>query len=126
MQQHYFRNWFLLIILLLTSSLVNAQMTLVGQVRTRTELRNGVGNLAPLNAQSVVFTSQRTRLTFGYKWDRVLFGTSIQDVRVWGQDASTINAADGNRLMVHEAWANMTLGNSADTTINFRPFKTCR
>lgn len=100
-----------------------AQMSLVGQVRTRTELRNGVGNLAPKDAPNAFFTSQRTRLTFGYKWDRVQFQTAIQDVRVWGQDAATINSVDGNRLMVHEAWAEITLANSADTTINFRPIQ---
>ena len=120
MTRYHFRCWLPLLVLVSTPGLLMAQMTLVGQLRTRTELRNGVGNLAPLNAPSAVFTSQRTRLTFGYKWDRMLFGTSIQDVRVWGQDASTINAADGNRLMVHEAWADITLANSADTTVNFR------
>jgi len=100
-----------------------AQMSLTGQVRTRTELRNGVGNLAPTDAPAAFFTSQRTRLIFGYKWDRVQFQTSIQDVRVWGQDAATINTVDGNRLMVHEAWADITLANSADTTIKFKPIQ---
>ncbi|GAB2598958.1 alginate export family protein [Spirosoma areae] len=99
---------------------VNAQFSLIGQLRTRTELRNGLGNLAPKDAPAAFFTSQRTRLTFGYKWDRVQFQTAVQDVRVWGQDAATINNADGNRLMVHEAWAEITLANSADTTIKFR------
>ena len=107
-------------IVLAAQSTVSAQFSLVGQLRTRTELRNGVGNLAPKDAQAAFFTSQRTRLTFGYKWDRVQFQTAIQDIRVWGQDAATINNADGNRLMVHEAWADITLANSADTTIKFR------
>ncbi|QDK83570.1 hypothetical protein EXU85_35195 [Spirosoma sp. KCTC 42546] len=111
------------VILLLTQSTLFAQFSLIGQVRTRTELRNGLGNLAPKDAPAAFFTSQRTRLTFGYKWDRVQFQTSIQDVRVWGQDASTINNADGNRLMVHEAWAEVTLANGADTTIKFKPIQ---
>jgi hypothetical protein len=95
----------------------NAQFTLVGQLRPRTEVRNGYGNLVLKGSKSAVFTSQRTRLTFGYKWDRLTFGASIQDVRVWGQDASTISNADGNRLMLHEGWADLTLFNKADTTI---------
>ena len=98
-------------------SFVNAQFTLIGQLRTRTEVRNGFGNLVLKGSKSAVFTSQRTRLTFGYKWDRLTFGASIQDVRVWGQDASTISNADGNRLMLHEGWADLTLFNKADTTI---------
>lgn len=100
-----------------------AQFSLVGQVRTRTEIRNGLGNLAPKDAKAAAFTSQRTRLTFGYKWDRVTFQTAIQDVRVWGQDAATINNTDGNRLMVHEAWAEVMLANSADTAIKFKPIQ---
>lgn len=100
-----------------------AQMSLIGQIRTRTELRNGVGNLAPKDAPSAFFTSQRTRLTFGYKWDRIQFQAAVQDVRVWGQDAATISNADGNKFMVHEAWADITLANSADTTIKFKPIQ---
>ena len=96
---------------------LKAQFSLVGQLRTRTELRNGYGNLPVNNAPMAAFTSQRARLTFGYKMDRVTFGLAIQDVRVWGQDASTISNADGNRLMVHEAWADLVLLNRADSTI---------
>lgn len=93
-----------------------AQFSLNGQLRTRTELRNGYGTLSK-DTSAAFFTSQRARLIFGYKWDRLNFNLSVQDVRVWGQDASTINNADGNRLMVHEAWAEVTLLNINDTTI---------
>ncbi|MBD2703658.1 alginate export family protein [Spirosoma sp. BT702] len=95
----------------------NAQFSLIGQLRTRTELRNGVGNLPVKDSPMAAFTSQRARLTFGYKWDRVTFSVAVQDVRVWGQDASSISNSDGNRLMVHEAWADLTLLNRADSTI---------
>lgn len=94
-----------------------AQISLTGQLRTRSELRDGVGTLNPVDASSAFFTSQRTRLTFGYKWDRLNFNASVQDVRVWGQDASTISNADGNRLMLHEGWAEIFLLNSKDSTI---------
>jgi Alginate export len=97
-----------------------AQISLTGQVRTRTEVRDGLGNLAPLNAKPAAFTSQRTRLIFGYKWDRITFGATVQDVRVWGQDAATINNADGQKLSLHEGWAEIVLANSADTTIGFK------
>ena len=97
-----------------------AQFSLQGQVRTRTEVRNGLGNLVPTGSDAAAFTSQRTRLIFGYKWDRVTFGATVQDIRVWGQDASTISNNDGNRLMLHEGWAEVTLANKADTTIKFK------
>ncbi len=99
----------------------SAQFSLIGQLRTRTEIRNGFGNLPVAGRPAAAFTSQRARLTFGYQWDRITFGLAIQDVRVWGQDASTISNADGNKLMVHEAWADMTLINRADTTMKFAP-----
>ncbi|GAB3640329.1 alginate export family protein [Spirosoma arcticum] len=110
-------------LLIVTYCSVRAQFSLTGQLRTRTELRNGHGNLAPKGAPAAFFTSQRTRLTFGYKWDRIMFQTAIQDVRVWGQDAATINNADGAKLMVHEAWADITLANRADTTLKFKPIQ---
>lgn len=94
-----------------------AQFSLIGQVRTRTEYRDGVGTLNLTGSKPAFFTSQRTRLTFAYKWDRILFNVSPQDVRVWGQDAATISNADGNRLSMHEAWADVTLMNINDTTI---------
>ena len=57
-----------------------AQFTLQGQVRTRTEVRNGLGNLVPTGSDAAAFTSQRTRLIFGYKWDRVTFGATVTDI----------------------------------------------
>jgi Alginate export len=108
---------FCLMICFLNAFTANAQFTLTGQLRTRTEIRNGLGNLVLKGSKAAAFTSQRTRLIFGYKWDRLTFGASIQDVRVWGQDASTISNADGNKLMLHEAWADLMLFNKADTTI---------
>jgi len=112
--------------LMLLSNLVmveaHAQFTLSGQLRTRTEVRNGLGNLVLKGSKAAAFTSQRSRLIFGYKWDRLTFGVSVQDVRVWGQDASSISNADGNRFMLHEAWADLMLANKADTTIKFKLF----
>jgi hypothetical protein len=58
------------------------------------------------------FTSQRTRLNFGYTGHRFKLFTTVQDVRVWGQDASSINrtTSDANDgLMIHEAWGEIML-----------------
>lgn len=99
---------------------VKSQLSLTGQLRTRTEIRNGVGNLVVQGSPKAAFTSQRTRLIVGYKWDRLTLGVSLQDVRVWGQDASSISNNDGSRLMLHEAWADLILANKADTGIKFK------
>ena len=94
----------------------NAQLTLAGQLRPRAELRNGYGTLKPLDNKAAAFVSQRTRLLLNYRSSRLIFQTTLQDVRLWGQDASTITAADGNRLGVHEAWAEIILSNKNDTS----------
>ena len=92
------------------------QLSLTGQLRTRSEYRDGVGTLNAKSNDAAFFTSQRTRLTFSYKASKIVFQASLQDVRVWGQDASTISNADGSKLGVHEAWAEIILANKKDTS----------
>ena len=99
-----------------------AQFTVSGQLRTRTELRNGQGTLQIKDTARALFTSQRTRLNFGYSGYRFKLYASAQDVRVWGQDASSINrittdANDG--LMLHEAWAEISLVDTGKVIKNF-------
>lgn len=99
-----------------------AQFTISGQVRTRTEMRNGQGTLQVKDTVPAVFTSQRTRLNFGYAGYRYKIFTTIQDVRVWGQDGSSINrittdANDG--LMLHEAWGELSLVDTGKVVKNF-------
>jgi hypothetical protein len=97
----------------------HAQLTLTAQIRPRAEYRNGLGTLVPKDivvgnndTSAAGFISQRSRLSLLYKFEKVSMGLSIQDVRVWGQDASTINNADGTKLGVHEAWAEVILSDS--------------
>jgi len=104
------------------STNAQAQYSLTGQLRVRAEDRDGYGNLVLSGAKNANFISQRTRLNFGYKWDLLTFGVSVQDIRVWGADASTISPADGSRLGLHEGWAELMLANKADTNIKFRLF----
>ena len=90
---------------------VAAQLTLTTQVRPRTEYRNGFGTLKPKINNAAFFTSQRSRLTLNYKTNRVIMQVAAQDVRVWGQDASTISNSDGSKLSLHEAWGEIILAN---------------
>jgi hypothetical protein len=123
MYKNVLKNYWLFAIIVIFSNLITktsqAQITLTGQLRTRAESRNGYANLTPVDSKNADFISQRTRLIFGYKWDRLTFGASLQDVRVWGADASSISTTD-NRLLLHEAWGELTLANKADTTIGFK------
>lgn len=93
-----------------------AQITLSGQVRTRTELRDGQGAPLPLGAKPAFFTSQRIRLSVGYQLHRLKVGVTALDVRVWRQDVSIINRTttqDLNGVMLHEAWAELGLTDTA-------------
>jgi Alginate export len=101
---------------------VQAQFTVSGQVRTRSELRNGQGAPSVQDTVGAFFTSQRTRINFGYSGYRFKLYSAIQDVRVWGQDGSSINritvdANDG--LLIHEAWGEISLVDTGKVVKNF-------
>jgi hypothetical protein len=105
------------VICLLSYYSAHAQFTIGAQLRTRTELRDGQGSPLSLGAKPAIFTSQRSRLSAGFTGYRFKLGLTVQDVRVWGQDVSTINrttTADNNGFMLQEAWAEIML---LDTTV---------
>lgn len=118
------KNYLLLstILLIGLGNEAKAQLTVSGQIRTRSEFRDGQGTPAASEAPEAFFTSQRTRLNVGYGGHRFKIYTSIQDVRVWGQDASSINrittdAFDG--LMLHEGWTEFSLLDTGNIAGNF-------
>ncbi|TRX29694.1 hypothetical protein FNW25_01685 [Flavobacterium franklandianum] len=98
-----------------------AQFTLTGQLRPRTELREGQGTLQKKGDDAALHISQRTRLNAGYTGYRFKVFMALQDVRVWGQDQSSINrtttdANDG--LMLHEAWGEIFLNDTVSKIKN--------
>ncbi|TDX01007.1 alginate export family protein [Dinghuibacter silviterrae] len=92
-----------------------AQLLISGQLRDRAEYRDGTGTLLPLTSTPSIFISQRARLSLDYQSTHLRFHTSVQDVRVWGQDASSIDNADGTKFQVYEAWAELVLSNRKDS-----------
>lgn len=101
---------------------LRAQFSVSAQFRTRSEFRDGQGTPLPSDTPPAFFTSQRTRINFGYAAHRFKIYSSLQDVRVWGQDASSVNrittdAYDG--LMLHEAWGEISLLDTGSTIKNF-------
>jgi len=95
---------------------LSAQLTFSGQLRTRSELRDGQGAPLPEGADPAFFTSQRTRLGLLFTTNRLKLNLTVQDVRVWGQDVSTINRTttqNNNAFMLHEAWAEILLSDTA-------------
>lgn len=95
-------------IFLISTSLtfgVNAfsQFTLTGEIRPRTEYRHGYRTLIDSVQQAGIFTSQRTRLNFGYASEKFKTGIVLQDVRTWGNQAQ-LNIYDASTSSLHEAW----------------------
>lgn len=113
------KKWYLtnslaaFLLLMFYQQSAHAQLSMTAQYRSRSELRSGQGTLPLRDDAPSFFTSQRTRLSIGYTMERLKFYTAIQDIRVWGQDGSTISNADGKNLMVHEAWAEVIFSDSS-------------
>lgn len=65
-----------------------AFLTLGIEYRPRTELRYGYRKLPTFDAQPAFFTSHRARLNLGYEGEKMKFIISIQDIRLWGEEAT--------------------------------------
>jgi hypothetical protein len=99
-----------------------AQFNASAQLRIRSELRNGQGSPSVKDTAAAFFTSQRTRVNLGFTAHRIRIFTAIQDVRVWGQDASTVNRTTidpNDGLMIHEAWTEISLLDTGRNKPNF-------
>lgn len=98
----------ILIIFFLGINEAYSQFTVDAQLRPRFEYRHGYKTLFPNDTDPATFVSQRTRLNFGYKTEKLHFYLSPQDVRVWG-DVPQLNVADKNGFSLHQAWAEILL-----------------
>ncbi|MFD2541860.1 alginate export family protein [Lacinutrix gracilariae] len=78
------------------------------ELRPRFEYRNGYKTLIADDANAATFISQRTRLNFGYKSEKLQMFLAVQNVRVWG-DVSTLSTSDTNGTTIHQAWAKLHL-----------------
>ena len=96
------------ITLLSIGNFVNAQQFDVSaEIRPRYENKHGYSTLLDTDADGTNFVSQRTRLNFGFKNEKMRLYVSMQNVRVWG-DVSTLSSDDNNTAL-HEAWAEAIL-----------------
>ncbi len=77
------------------------------EIRPRFEGRQGFQTLLPKGVDGTNFISQRSRLIFRYKHEKIKFGLMLQNVRVWGDVATMAN--DDKATSFHEAWAEVLL-----------------
>ncbi len=92
--------------LLLTTQMY-AQFSLSGEVRPRMEYRHGYSTLTNKDSDPAGFTSQRTRINFGYAKDNVKLGISLQDVFLWGSQPQLFKTS--NTVSLHQAWGQVFL-----------------
>ena len=86
--------------------LYSQELKISAEIRPRLEIRNGYKTLSNPNVNAASFVSQRSRLNFAFQnnEEKIKFGMTFQNVRVWG-DVSTLSSSDINGSTVHEAWA---------------------
>ena len=80
-----------------------AQFSISGEFRPRTEYSHGFRSLAGVDQTPSVFTSQRSRLNFNYKADKIVTKLVVQDVRTWGNQKQLVGNEDF-ATSIHEAW----------------------
>ncbi len=98
------RNFALLTVGILLSSVAFAQFSLSGEFRPRTEFNHGYKTLATENQDLSTITTQRSRLNFLFKNEFISTKLVLQDVRLWGSQAQLATNED-YAVSIHEAWA---------------------
>ncbi len=91
------------LIILFSVNQLMAQLKVAAEYRPRTEYRHGYKSMFTEDDKAAFFTSQRMRLNGTYTMDKLKFGVSLQDIRVWGdvpQQSST-----SNQVMLYQGWA---------------------
>ncbi len=83
------------------------QFGMSAEIRPRYENKHGFKNLLETDANGSNFISQRTRINFKYKNEKIKLYISMQNVRVWG-DVNTMTKTD-NANAIQQAWTELTL-----------------
>ena len=91
-------------LLFMASNELIAQFTLTGELRPRTEFRNGFKRLKDKGDDPAFFIEQRSRLYFNYTLDKISLSIALQDIRMWGS-TDQIYKSDPTLQNVYEAWA---------------------
>ena len=97
---------FFLISFLISGSIAFAQFEIQGIIRPRFEYRNGYATLRTDSSTAAAFISQRTRLNFLYKAEKLETKLSVFDFRVWGDQVWKKDIAS---IGLNEAWAKINI-----------------
>ena len=96
-----------MLVMSLLPTVLKAQTAVIdAEIRPRAEFRDGYKTLTPVGKDAGAFTSQRTRLGLGYNSGLLNTKITIQDARIFGQNA---NASADATTGIYEAWAEVLI-----------------
>ena len=78
------------------------EFNLSGEIRPRYENRYGFSSLRSEADKAGNFISQRSRINFDFKNEKMIFKVTVQNVRFWG-DTSTLSL-DDTGIAFQQAW----------------------
>ena len=94
-------RWILCGLLLLPLSLTAQNVTVSGQVRPRTEVRDPAG----ATGGSRTWTSMRTRIAASFAPSNTVRAfVQLQDVRIFGEESNTLSDFRADNLDLHQGW----------------------
>ncbi|WP_248722693.1 alginate export family protein [Seonamhaeicola sp. ML3] len=111
------KQYVLIAILALVVQFAQAQFTLDGEFRPRTEYRHGFGSILPESAEPGFGISTRARLNAGFATDAYKVYISLQDVMVWGENRQILPFDQNNSFAIFQAWAEIKLGEGWSTKL---------
>lgn len=101
-----FKIFLLIQVSLLAQNACAQTVVLDGEIRPRTEYQDGYSKPLATTNDPGIFTTQRTRLNFAYSSGILNTLITLQDSRVFGQDAQASGTAT---VSIYEAWADVLL-----------------
>lgn len=111
------KQYVILGLLLACLQFAQAQFTFDGELRPRTEYRNGFGSIIPEDSDPGFGISARARLNAGYTAESYKVYISLQDVMVWGENRQILPYDQNNSFAVFQAWAELNLGSGWSTRL---------
>ncbi|MFD2907608.1 alginate export family protein [Flavobacterium ardleyense] len=99
-----------------TASSYGQELDVNLQIRPRFEYRNGYKELMKDDLYPTSLVSQRSRMNFFYKQDKLKANVSFQNVRIWG-DVATTSPSDKNGIALFESWLSYDFNESWSTKI---------
>lgn len=115
---------FLLVISILSKG-QNNKLNIGAELRPRLIINSGYKSPIPTNQESIIYSTQRTRISSSFINTKYECFVSFQDIRIWGNDDNyNKSGAYGNKssTSLHNGWVKLLLKNNFYTKIGRQSF----